>query len=125
MLILLSQHCYPNLGELAKRLAARAEQIHFLPACVKARGLPELQQLNITSHQAAALLNHARQHGLPISLPRGMSEEDLYADLHYGAHSSAKKEVDFVHQELADQVQAGHIVVLPMDTVQDLPNLWL
>ena len=40
-------------------------------------------------------------------------------------HSSAKKEVDFVHQDLAYQVQAGHIVVSPLYTVRDLPNLWL
>ena len=102
----------------------------MLPCMVEQRrgsvaGDVELQQLNITSHRAVTLINHARQHGLPISLPRGMSEEELCADLHYGAHSSAKKEVDFVHQELVDQVQAVHIVVLPLYTVQDLPKLWL
>ena len=49
-----------------------------------------------------------------------MSEEELRASLLYGEHSSAKKEVDFVHQELAEQVQVGHIVVPPLDT-----KLWL
>ena len=33
--------------------------------------------------------------------------------------------MDFVHQELADQVQAVHIVVFPLHTVWDLPKLWL
>ena len=33
--------------------------------------------------------------------------------------------MDFVHQDLADQVQAVHIVVSPLDTVQDLPKLCL
>ena len=46
-----------------------------------------------------------------------MSEEELCAALHYGTHSSAKREVDFVHQELEDQVQAGHILVFPLDVV--------
>ena len=115
----------PNLGELANRLAARAEQIGFFPECVKARGLPDLQQLNLTSHRAAAMLNRARQHGLPISLPRGMSEEELRTALHYGSNSSAKKEVDFFHQEMADQVQAGHIIISPLETVRDLPQLWI
>ena len=59
----------------------------------------------------------------PISLARGISEEELRAALHYGAHSSAKKEVDFVHQELEDLVQAGHIIFPPLDTVSDLPKL--
>ena len=35
------------------------------------------------------------------------------------------KEADFVHQELADQVQAGHIIVFPMAAVCNLPKLWL
>ena len=46
-----------------------------------------------------------------------MSEEELCAALHYEAHSSDKKEVDFVHQELAEQVQAVHIVVSPLGAV--------
>ena len=69
--------------------------------------------------------NQAIQHGLPISFPRGVSEEELRADLHYGAHSSAMKEVDFVHQELAEQVQAGHVFVFPLTAVRNLPKLWL
>ena len=71
------------------------------------------------------MLNHARQHGLPISLQRGTSEEELRAALHYGAHSSAVKDVDFVHQELTEQVQSGHIVVFLLATVCNLPKLWL
>ena len=74
---------------------------------------PYLQELILDSHLAAAMLNHARQHGLPISLPRGMLEEELGADLHYGSNSSNMKEMDFVHQELAKQFQAGRIVFPP------------
>ena len=107
----------PNLGKLAKRLAARAVQIGLFPVCDEARGTRRFEQLNLASYQAAELLNHASQHGLPISLTRGMSEEELHATLHCGAHSSAKREVGFDHQELSDQVQAGHIVVSPLDAV--------
>ena len=35
------------------------------------------------------------------------------------------KEADFVHQELADQVQSVHIAVLPLAAVRNLPKLWL
>ena len=31
----------------------------------------------------------------------------------------------FFHQELADQVQADQILVFPLDTVRDLPQLWI
>ena len=50
----------PNLGELVKRLAARADQIGSFPACAKAIGPPELRRLNLTSHRSAVLLNHAK-----------------------------------------------------------------
>ena len=40
-------------------------------------------------------------------------------------HAFAAKEVDFVRKEIADQVQAVHMVVFPQSTVCDLPNLWL
>ena len=114
-----------NLGKLVTSLANRAKEIGVFPACAKARGPPELQELSLNSHRAVAMLNHARQHGLPITLPRGMSEKELHAALYYGAHSSAMKKVDFVHQELAEQVQAGHIVVFPLAAIRNLPKLWL
>ena len=107
----------PNIGKLATSLAKRATEIRFFPACAEARGPPELQELSLDRHQSAEMMNHERQHGLPISLPREISEEEFRAALHYLAHSFAMKEVDFVHQELADQAQAGHIVVLPLTTV--------
>ena len=43
-----------------------------------------------------------------------MLEEELRAALHYGSHSFASKEVEFFHQEIPEQVQAGHIVVSPL-----------
>ena len=54
-----------------------------------------------------------------------MSEEELRAALHYVEHSSSMKEVNFSHQELDEQVQAGHIVVSPLAAVHNQPTLWL
>ena len=54
-----------------------------------------------------------------------MLEEELGAALHYGSNSSNMKEMDFVHQELAKQFQAGHIVVSPLNVVRNLPKLCL
>ena len=65
----------PNLGKIATRLTARLAQIGFFPECGEARGLLNIQQPHLDRHQTTALLNHARQHGLHISLPQGMSEE--------------------------------------------------
>ena len=35
------------------------------------------------------------------------------------------KEVNFSHQELAEQVQVSHIIVFPLSAVRNLPKLWL
>ena len=40
-------------------------------------------------------------------------------------HYYAIKEVDLFHQEFSEQVQAGHIVVFPLNAVRKLPKLWL
>ena len=71
------------------------------PACVEVRSTPpELQELSIDSHKTTVMLNHAIQHRPPIYFTREMFEEELLAALHYGEHSSAMKEVEFVYQEL-------------------------
>ena len=114
----------PELGKVAQSLSGRAARIVFL-ICAEARGLPDLQQIHIYSHQAAELTNHARHHVIPISVLHRMSEEDICAAFHYGAHSSASKEVVFFHQEISTQVQEGHAVVSPLSAVRSIPKLWL
>ena len=41
------------------------------------------------------------------------------------AHTSAAKEVDFLHADLEYQVQVGHIAVSPWESISYLPELWL
>ena len=33
--------------------------------------------------------------------------------------------MEFIHAELADQVQEGHVAVFPLEAVTSLQNLWL
>ena len=54
-----------------------------------------------------------------------MDKEDRDATIRCGTHASASKEADFIHAELADQVQAGYVAVLPLEAVIALQNLWL
>ena len=82
----------------------------------------ELQQTHPVSYPASELLNHARKHGIPVSLPWGMSEAERCAAMHYGDHSSDRKEVDFVHNKIADQVQSVYIVVSPLSAICCLPK---
>ena len=40
-------------------------------------------------------------------------------------HTSACKEVEFIHTKLAEKVQAGHVAVFPLEAVTSIKNLWL
>ena len=79
------------------------------------RGPPEL----------ATLLRHAAEHSVPINLSRGTDEEEKEAAIRYGTHTSAIKDIEFIHADPAEQVQAGHVVVSPLEAVNALHNLWL
>ena len=54
-----------------------------------------------------------------------MDKEEREASIRYGTHTSANKEAEFIHTELAKQVQAGHVAVFPSEAVTTLHNLWL
>ena len=88
-------------------------------------GPPELWILDTADHSAATLDNHTPTHRIPITVPRGMTRGENKTALHYGAHASATQVVEFVHQELAKQIQADHIMASPWDTIAHLYNLWL
>ena len=68
----------------------------------------------IGAHLAASILCHAAEHGVPIALSRGMDEEERDSAILYGKHISTRKEVEFIHTELAKQVQSGNVAVFPL-----------
>ena len=53
-----------------------------------------------------------------------MGEEEREAAIRYGNHASANKEAEFIHVELSDHVQAGHVAVFPLEAATALHNLW-
>ena len=64
------------------------------------------------------------KHVFPIALPRGMYGQEKETAPHYGTHNSDHKEAEFIEAEIADQIQAGHMDVFPLNAVMALPNLW-
>ena len=54
-----------------------------------------------------------------------MDKEEREAAILYGMHDSTCKEVEFIQTELAEQVQAGNVAVLPLEVVTFLKNLCL
>ena len=81
--------------------------------------------LSSGAHPEAPLIRHTAEHGVLIALPRVVDEEEKEAAIRYGTYASANKEAEFINAELDDQVQAGHVTVLPLEAVNYLHNLWL
>ena len=54
-----------------------------------------------------------------------MDEEERDETIRYGNHASTSKEAEFIHKELAEQVQSGNVAVLPLEAVTSLQKLWL
>ena len=74
---------------------------------------------------AAPLLNHMRDHGVPIYIPRVMNIVELKKSLNYGAHSSVVNEKAFVRKYLYEQLRAGHVSIFPLRDVKHLQVLCL
>ena len=91
----------------------------------EARGTPDLKNIHINSHPSLNLINHEREHGLPIYPPRGITEVELRTEFHFGMNAYSGKELDFVNHEISEQVQAGHVAIFPLLDNRDLPKLWL
>ena len=45
--------------------------------------------------------------------------------LHYETRTSTGTEMNFVHHEIADQVQAGHTVFFYLSSIHGIHKLWL
>ena len=77
------------------------------------------------AHPETSLLRQSSENGVPIYLPRVTYEEERDTAIRYGTYASVRKEAEFIHAELAKQVQAGHVAVVLLEAVLDLHKLWL
>ena len=88
-------------------MAKHARTIGLFKTCTKARGPQELQELQPSTHPTEPMLTHATTKGIPITLLHGMSTKEQTKALHYCAHTSASKEVDFFYMELTCERSSG------------------
>ena len=93
--------------------------------CIEACGPPDIKELPPGSHRATPILKHMRTHGVPITIPHIKNREDPEHAISYGDHKSATKECGFVQEYLAEQLQAGHVVIFPLAEIQHLSRIWL
>ena len=75
-------------------------------------------------HPAGPFLEKLRKHGMPVVLKTPpWTIEGRYEAMQYGAHSLAYDHKEFLRDELADMVEAGHWLVLPYSTVRHATDL--
>ena len=111
----------PDLGKSAIQPAVKTNTVGFFQACVEARGPHDLNKFHPITHSAATLLEHMQVHGVPITVERGMTEQELKRATPYGAHSSATKETNLFRTDLAKQAREGHIALFLLRAVRHLP----
>ena len=70
-------------------------------------------------------MNHINIHPPLIQVPGIISGEQRLTALHYSHHCSAVQEEKFVWDNLAHQINCGHIFFLPYNTVIQLPRIWI
>ena len=85
--------------------------------CTEVRRPPEVATLPAGAHPASPILHHTAEHDTLISLTWGIDDEVKDTALCYGTHASVVKETEFIHTELSEQVQAGHVAVFPLEVV--------
>ena len=78
----------------------------FFQTFTEVRGPLGLATLPAVVHPETPLLYHKADRGAPISLPRGMYEEEKESAIQYGTYASANNEVEFINADLVEQVQA-------------------
>ena len=61
----------------------------------------------------------------PYCLSNRNGEKERNSTILYGTHASARNEADFIHAELAEQVQAGYVAFSPLEAFTALQKLWL
>lgn len=93
--------------------------------CLKTRGRHDLVRIPPQAHPAAPFLNNLRLHGADVALTRNPSKTHLAKQLAYGCHPSARAKAHFFRADIVDQIQAGHLLALPLSAVRHLPHLWI
>ena len=122
-----TQQHLDRLGKLASLANTSLYQEHegdFVRFARQCRGQHCLADTKILPHPGGPFLDILRKHGMPVVLntPRWTIAARDEA-MQYGSHSSAKDHKDFLHDELADMVEAGHWVVLPYSAVRHAIDL--
>lgn len=118
-------HTPDELGKSAAKLNTKLSPHEFYTLVDTTRERYELNYMKPSCHSAAPLINHMREHGAPVCLNTTLSADRLRLQIKKGAHPTAKTKHIFFRNDVLEQMKQGHLLVLPLSTVRDLPHLWV
>jgi hypothetical protein len=115
-----------ELGKLIKRDKELVERLGFKKFLVQRRKRGDFNNLSTLKHPAKSILNNYKSDGVPVNFKHGSwSQERLEEALKRGPHKSANEHVQFLTEEFVDMINKEQWVILPYDSVKDLPGLTL
>ena len=110
-------HTPNKLGKFAAKLNTKLSPREFYTLVDTTRGQYELNYITPSCHSAAPLINHMREHGAPVCLNTKLTADRLRLQIKKGAHPTAKTKHDIFWNDVFEQMNQGHLLVLPQSTV--------
>ena len=116
---------YRKLGKHVRRAARLFKSKGWRHLVTTIRGPSALaEEVGRLPHPAHHTLKHLRLHGAPVkNQDRPWTPEEVDAAARRGCHQSANTYRDFLYGELADMMDQGQWLVLPLKLAKTLPNL--
>ena len=114
-----------KLGKLALKYRTKLSPLQFYDLINRTRSHYKLNHLSLSSHPAAPLFNHIRNHSASVILDTSLSANQIGRQLRKGAHPIARSKPAFFQADVHNQMTKGHLLVPPLIVVSDLPDLWV
>jgi hypothetical protein len=115
-----------KLGELIARDNYLVNKFGFHEFVRRRRARGHFASMAKVKHPARRLLRRYAKQGVPVVLAAPpWTADQLQAAIDRGPHKSAFEHHEFLREEMADMIQAGHWTVLPWSVAKHLPGLRL
>lgn len=115
-----------ELGKLVSRDVELLQRLGWKQFVLQRRRRGDFNTFHNLPHPAKRLLHHYKHHGVPVSTKSSQwTGDQLLKALQRGPHRSCMEYKDFLCEEFCDMIRKEQWVVLPFDTVKDLPGLRL
>ena len=113
-----------KLGEYIVNYAELLARVGWTEFVRQKRVCSDLASLQNVHHSGKCLLTKLKIRGATVRFhTQEWSRENISTTLARGSHKSCMEYLKFLHEEFTDMIQKGQWVILPANSVVDLPGL--